>query len=44
MRRKKTEQSILAALEEQLIEGGMQGLGINVVAKRAGVSKELIYR
>ena len=43
-RREKTEQAILEALEAQLIEGGMQSVGINAIAKRAGVSKELIYR
>jgi AcrR family transcriptional regulator len=43
-RREKTEQAILEALEAQLIEGGMQSVGVNVIAKRAGVSKELIYR
>lgn len=43
-RREKTEQAILEALEAQLIEGGMQSTGVNVIAKRAGVSKELIYR
>ncbi|MEW5420342.1 TetR/AcrR family transcriptional regulator [Amorphus sp. 3PC139-8] len=43
-RRKNTEQAILNALEAQLTEGGMQSVGVNVVAKRAEVSKELIYR
>lgn len=43
-RRERTERAILQALEEQLCETGMAGMGINVVAKRAGVSKELIYR
>lgn len=43
-RREKTEQAILEALEAQLIEGGMQSVGVNAIAKRAGVSKELIYR
>ncbi len=43
-RRERTERAILQALEDQLCETGMVGMGINVVAKRAGVSKELIYR
>lgn len=43
-RREKTEKAILEALEAQLIEGGMQSVGVNAIAKRAGVSKELIYR
>lgn len=43
-RREKTEQAILEALEAQLVEGGMQNVGVNAIAKRAGVSKELIYR
>ncbi|MCD0503044.1 TetR/AcrR family transcriptional regulator [Bordetella petrii] len=43
-RREQTERQILRALEEQICESGMAGVGINVIAKRAGVSKELIYR
>jgi AcrR family transcriptional regulator len=43
-RREQTERAILKALEDQLCETGMAGVGINVVARRAGVSKELIYR
>ena len=43
-RREKTERQILLALEEQIRETGMGGVGINAIAKRAGVSKELIYR
>lgn len=43
-RREKTEQAILKALGDQLTEGGMKTVGINAIAKRAGVSKELIYR
>lgn len=43
-RREKTERQILQALEEQIRETGMGGVGINAIAKRAGVSKELIYR
>jgi AcrR family transcriptional regulator len=40
----KTELNILNALEEILTSQGFDGLGINAVAQRAGVSKELIYR
>jgi AcrR family transcriptional regulator len=43
-RREQTERQILQALEAQIRETGMAGVGINVIAKRAGVSKELIYR
>ena len=43
-RRQQTEQQILQALEAQIREAGMGGIGINVIARRAGVSKELIYR
>lgn len=43
-RRERTERAILQALEEQICDTGMAGVGINSVAKRAGVSKELIYR
>ncbi|MDD8023829.1 MAG: TetR/AcrR family transcriptional regulator [Paracoccaceae bacterium] len=43
-RREKTEQAILKALGDQLLEGGMTSVGVNAIAKRAGVSKELIYR
>lgn len=43
-RRERTEQAILKALGDQLSEGGMTTVGVNAVAKRAGVSKELIYR
>lgn len=43
-RRANTERQILQALEAQILETGMRGVGINAVAKRAGVSKELIYR
>jgi AcrR family transcriptional regulator len=43
-RREQTERAILKALEDQLCETGMAGVGVNVVARRAGVSKELIYR
>lgn len=43
-RREQTERQILQALEAQIRETGMAGVGINVIAKRAGVSKEFIYR
>ena len=43
-RRENTERQILQALEDQIKETGMGGVGINAIAKRAGVSKELIYR
>jgi len=43
-RRANTERQILQALEAQILETGMGGVGINAIAKRAGVSKELIYR
>jgi AcrR family transcriptional regulator len=43
-RRERTERHILDALQAQIAEAGMGGVGINAVAKRAGVSKELIYR
>lgn len=43
-RRERTERQILDALEAQIREAGMGGVGINAIANRAGVSKELIYR
>lgn len=43
-RRQQTEQRIMQALEDQICESGMVGVGVNAIAKRAGVSKELIYR
>jgi len=43
-RREQTERKILDALESQIRETGMAGVGINAITKRAGVSKELIYR
>lgn len=43
-RRQQTEQRIMQALEDQILETGMVGVGVNAIAKRAGVSKELIYR
>ena len=43
-RRERTERQILDALEAQIRETGMGGVGVNAIASRAGVSKELIYR
>lgn len=43
-RREQTELRIMQAFEEQILETGMKGVGVNAIAKRAGVSKELIYR
>lgn len=43
-RRQQTEKRIMQALEDLICETGMMGVGINAIAKRAGVSKELIYR
>ncbi len=43
-RREQTERQLLGALELQIRENGMAAVGINAIAKRAGVSKELIYR
>ncbi|QPC44359.1 TetR/AcrR family transcriptional regulator [Kaustia mangrovi] len=42
--RERTEEEIQRALEDQIREEGMLRTGINAVAKRADVSKELIYR
>ncbi|GAB4021202.1 TetR/AcrR family transcriptional regulator [Spirosoma koreense] len=39
-----TTERIINALEELLTERGLDGVGINVIAERAGVSKVLIYR
>ena len=43
-RKENTKQKILLALKQQLMDQGFRGIGVNVVARRAGVSKELIYR
>ncbi|OZI70822.1 TetR/AcrR family transcriptional regulator [Bordetella genomosp. 12] len=43
-RREQTERLMLQALEAVIRENGMAGVGVNAIAKRAGVSKELIYR
>ena len=42
--RAKTTQRIIDAFEEVLAERGLQAVGVNRVAERAGVSKVLIYR
>ncbi|MEZ0538442.1 TetR/AcrR family transcriptional regulator [Fibrella arboris] len=42
--RAKTTQRIIDAFEEVLAERGLQDVGVNRVAERAGVSKVLIYR
>lgn len=42
--RAKTTQRIIDAFEEVLAERGIQAIGVNRVAERAGVSKVLIYR
>lgn len=39
-----TRQKILTAVEELIAEGGFRDVGINAVARRAGVDKVLIYR
>lgn len=43
-RRDITERKIVKALSDQLATQGFRGIGVNAVARRAGVSKELIYR
>lgn len=42
--RAETERRILAAVGETLAKVGFRALGVNAVAKRAGVDKVLIYR
>jgi AcrR family transcriptional regulator len=42
--RERTKQRILEAVGALLAESGFQGIGINAVARRAGVDKVLIYR
>lgn len=42
--REATRRRILAAVGEVLAESGFRALGINAIAKRAGVDKVLIYR
>lgn len=43
-RRDITEKKIIEALRDQLAIQGFRCIGVNAVARRAGVSKELIYR
>lgn len=42
--REQTEQRILAAVGEVLAREGFTGIGVNAIAKQAGVDKVLIYR
>lgn len=42
--RRATEESILEAVNNVLLKKGFSGLGINAVAREAGLSKVLIYR
>lgn len=42
--RKNTEQLLLDAVQALVEENGFEGLGVNAVATKAGVSKMLIYR
>jgi len=42
--REETEQRILDAIGGLLAEEGLEGVGVNAVARRAGVDKVLIYR
>ena len=42
--RETTEKRLLTAVGEIVEESGLESLGINAVAQRAGVSKMLIYR
>ena len=42
--REKTKERIVNAIHELLVEEGWQSIGINRVAKQAGVDKVLIYR
>ncbi|MCD7976327.1 MAG: TetR/AcrR family transcriptional regulator [Tannerellaceae bacterium] len=42
--RESTEQRLLGAVGDMIKEQGLECLGINVIAQRAGVSKMLIYR
>ncbi|MDR2916592.1 MAG: TetR/AcrR family transcriptional regulator [Tannerella sp.] len=42
--RSQTEQRLINAVEELIIEKGFEKLGIRAVAEKAGVDKTLIYR
>ena len=42
--RQTTEMNLIKAVDERIEENGFEGLGINAVAAKAGVSKMLIYR
>ncbi|GAB3932548.1 TetR/AcrR family transcriptional regulator [Larkinella terrae] len=42
--RAQTSQRIINALEEVIAEKGIEGIGINRISEKAGVSKVLIYR
>ena len=42
--RQTTEMNLIKAVDEPIEENGFEGLGINAVAAKAGVSKMLIYR
>jgi len=42
--RDNTEEKLIEAVGEMIVEVGFENLGINQVAKRAGFSKNLIYR
>ena len=42
--RRTTEMNLIKAVDELIEENGFEGLGINAVAAKAGVSKMLIYR
>ena len=43
-KRQTTEMNLIKAVDELIEENGFEGLGINAVAAKAGVSKMLIYR
>lgn len=43
-RRRTTEERLIAATRALIVEGGFGALGVNKVAARAGVPKQLIYR
>ena len=42
--REVTKQRLLGAVGEVLVERGYAGIGVNAIAKKAGVDKVLIYR